>query len=209
MSTILSKLEKTTKDSFAKDLLNDKVVSFLTKDAGSTMYPKLMREIKSKAGKLGVQMPDRFTAKPVTTSPNKMLLPPLSQSRSVLLCYLRVLLLTPLRAGSRTRPRPTPSSARPSPPRSPRPLKPPPPPPPPPRPPRLPPHEAPCEWVAEAVAVCERAAGDELASDVPRRDSCQRADSEEARHARDLDGTGLGCARTISAGILSNPPDGS
>ncbi len=62
MSSIRSKLEKTTKDTFAKDLLNDKVVTFLTKDAGSTMYPKLMREIKSKAGKLGVSVPDRFTA---------------------------------------------------------------------------------------------------------------------------------------------------
>jgi hypothetical protein len=61
-SSILAKLGKTTKDTFASDLLNDKVVSFLTKDAGSTMYPKLMREIKTKASKLGVKIPDRSTA---------------------------------------------------------------------------------------------------------------------------------------------------
>jgi hypothetical protein len=40
--------------------LNEKVTTFLTKDAGSTMYPKLMRQIKFKAAKLGIKVPDRL-----------------------------------------------------------------------------------------------------------------------------------------------------
>jgi hypothetical protein len=61
--SIISKLEKVTKDNFSAEILNDKVVTFLTKEAGSTMYPKLMREIKFKAGKLGVKIPDRLVFK--------------------------------------------------------------------------------------------------------------------------------------------------
>ena len=58
-NSILNKLEKASKETFAAELLNEKVATFLTKEAGSTMYPKLMREIKFKAGKLGVAVPSR------------------------------------------------------------------------------------------------------------------------------------------------------
>ena len=64
-SSILSKLEKATKDNFAAQVLNEKVTSFLTKDAGSTMYSKLLRQIKFKAAKLGVKVPERL--EPVCT----------------------------------------------------------------------------------------------------------------------------------------------
>ncbi|EKX38934.1 hypothetical protein GUITHDRAFT_115039 [Guillardia theta CCMP2712] len=57
---IIAKLDKATKENFPSEILNEKVEKFMKEEAGSTMYPKLMRKIKATAGQLGVSMPDRW-----------------------------------------------------------------------------------------------------------------------------------------------------
>ena len=47
-------------DNLAGEIFNDKVVKFMTEEAGSSMYPKLMQKIKFTANRLGVKVPDRW-----------------------------------------------------------------------------------------------------------------------------------------------------
>jgi len=59
-ASIIKALNKATNESFKSDILNEKVEDFLKNEAGASMYPKLMKKIKSSAGKLGVDMPERW-----------------------------------------------------------------------------------------------------------------------------------------------------
>jgi len=59
-ASILKSLETATKDNFADAILNSKVETFMKEDAGSSLYPRLMRKIKFTAKKVGATVPDRW-----------------------------------------------------------------------------------------------------------------------------------------------------
>eukprot|EP00288_Rhodomonas_lens_P013435 CAMPEP_0177711522 /NCGR_PEP_ID=MMETSP0484_2-20121128/11907_1 /TAXON_ID=354590 /ORGANISM="Rhodomonas lens, Strain RHODO" /LENGTH=186 /DNA_ID=CAMNT_0019223263 /DNA_START=21 /DNA_END=581 /DNA_ORIENTATION=- len=57
---ILEKLDTATKDNFASEILSDQIEKFMKEEAGSSMYPRLMKKIKAKATFLGTSVPDRW-----------------------------------------------------------------------------------------------------------------------------------------------------
>jgi len=59
-ASILASLETATKDNFKDSVLNAKVEKFIKEEAGSSLYPRLMRKIKFTAKKVGATVPDRW-----------------------------------------------------------------------------------------------------------------------------------------------------
>jgi hypothetical protein len=56
-----------TKDNFSDAIVNPKVEKFMKEEAGSSLYPRLMRKIKFTAKKVGATVPDRCVSVLVST----------------------------------------------------------------------------------------------------------------------------------------------
>mmetsp|Transcript_65067 Transcript_65067/g.95265 ORF Transcript_65067/g.95265 Transcript_65067/m.95265 type:complete len:210 (+) Transcript_65067:22-651(+) len=67
-ASIYKALETVTSANFAEVILNPKVEKYIKEEAGSSVYPRMMRQIKFQAKKVGATVPDRWCYEAAATS---------------------------------------------------------------------------------------------------------------------------------------------